>query len=417
MFARTGTSSGCAARTSGAAVTSCVALLAAACAGACGKDAGTQDAGVDAGADAGHPAQFCDGVTDDPLGPTAAQSLQRCLDATPDGGTLELPPLTFSLGAQLQITRPLTLRTATLGGDRRSCLQVGITCATLQAAPTLDAEGGVLVLGVTDHATLDHLVIDGNRGARLHGSAWTACQAGQLRHGQNLASTGCTDCAFTYSASVNALCGSALEWLGDGAHIAESIFQDNGDATSAGRADGLTLLRSDDADVSDNFFVDNSGVGLSIGGARNGTLATNQLRLQSVDTVAAIWLHGAGGASTGDFTGAQLSGNSIDCGAQLCDFGIALGSHAWDHAVANTSGGTVTANSIAGAKWGILAEGAGTASALVKVLHNTVNRPVTSATFSCGQRATASIDLSPDSLVDVGDDTTATASVEWHDCP
>ncbi len=360
---------------------------------------------------------FCDGVEDDPAGPTAALSLQRCIDATPDGGAAEIAPLVYLLAQQLIIARPVLLRTAALADDPRTCLTAGIVCAQLTAAADLDADGGLVVLTDTDHAGLDHLVLDGNRGARLGSPAAQACLAGDSRRGQNAAVDGCTDCSFTWSTSLNALCGSGLTWLGDAAQISNGLFEDNGDNDAGFSADGLTVLRSDGASIIDNIFVDNSGVSLSVGGARFGSISDNQLRQVELAVSAALWLRGAGGASTGDFTGAQILSNSIDCGAQLCDFGIAVGSHAWDATVANTEGGLVSASSVVGAKLGILAEGAGTSAAPLAIYFNTETRSAASAQFACGARTSYAIDLSPDSVIDAGSDTAPYSSVTWHDCP
>jgi hypothetical protein len=154
-----------------------------------------------------------------------------------------------------------------------------------------------------------------------------------------------------------------------------------------------------------------------VGGSRGSSISSNQIRQDDIALTAALWLRGAGGASTGDFTGAQLLGNSIDCGTQLCDFGIVIGSHAWDHTVANTEGGFVTTSSVVGAKLGFLAEGAGTAAAPLVIGSNSEVRTAATAQFSCGARDSFAIDLSPDSVVDAGGSTTAFASVTWHDCP
>jgi hypothetical protein len=383
---------------------------------ACGLAAGcapvhSTAAPVDGGADggdrndggAGARLEFCDGVEDDPAGPTAASSLQRCIDNAADGGVVEL--------------QPMTLRTATLGGNTRACTAPGIVCAQLQAAADFSADGGLLALGATEQVQLDHLILDGNRSARFGSAAARSCLAGDGRFGENAASNGCSDCGFTYSASMNALCGSGLDWVGDGAKITDSIFQDNGGGDAGYTADGLTLRRSDGAQVLDDIFVDNSAVALSVGGARAGHISNNQIRQVRSSAVAGIWLRGPGGASTGDLTQALVFGNSIDCGVQLCDFGIAIGSHAWNSNAANTEGAMVTANSVVGAKLGILAEGAGTAAAPLMIEFNSVTRSVSSAQFACGVRPSFAIDLSPDSVIDAGTDTSATSSEVFHDCP
>ncbi len=361
---------------------------------------------------------LCPGVTADASGGSgAAGAIQQCIDATPSGGTLALPAGSYRIDAQLQLARPITLTTAGLATSTGTCLDAGVSCAMLQAAPDLDVANGMLAVSATDHVAIDHLVLDGNRSARLGGAAAAKCAAGNNRNGFNAMNGGGADSSFTYSASIHALCGTGFEWRGDRATITHSVFRDNGEnAVKNMWSDGLTLLQSDGANVSGNRFENNSDVSFICGGARAATFKDNRLTQSTQVSFAGFMMDNFNGGTSGDFTGTTASGFVVDCTSLLCHFGIEIGPHPW-YLSANTIGGTVTGMTVTGARQGLNVEGGGTSAAPVRVFGNDVTGSPTSATFNCGTRSTSNLNFSPDSFVDRAGDTTPATNVTWHGCP
>lgn len=342
--------------------------------------------------------ELCRGVSVDRSGrQPATAALQTCVDRTGPGRTLELPPGTYRMNGQLQLRQAITLRTAGAPPDG-SCL-AGVACARLQAAPDLEVENGFVVLA-GEGVVLDHLVLDGNRSARLASTSARVCAGGHNRAGFNATAQECVDCAFLHSASINALCGSGLEWRGAGASIIGSTFKDNGDNSRHMMwADGLTLLQSDGAVVRNNEFIDNSDIGFISGGARHGHFVHNVVKQSRQLAFGGLMLDNFNGTTHGVFTGAVLAENSVDCTNQQCDYGIVLGPHAW-YPSANTRGGEVRGNVVRGAKLGIVASGAGTVDAPLVLFGNDVSGSPSSARFTCGVRQSANVVISPSSVVD-----------------
>ncbi|MBL8918254.1 MAG: hypothetical protein JNJ54_05300 [Myxococcaceae bacterium] len=358
--------------------------------------------------------ELCRGVTADRSGrQPATAALQACVDRTRAGGTLELPPGTWRMNGQLQLRQPITVRTAGAPPDG-SCL-AGVACARLQAAPDLEVENGFVVLAGSG-VVLDHLVIDGNRAARLGSTSARVCAGGHNRAGFNATAQECVDCGFLHSASINALCGSALEWRGAGASIIGSTFRDNGDNSRHMMwADGLTLLQSDGAVVRNNEFIDNSDIGFISGGARYGHFVHNVVKQSRQLAFGGLMLDNFNGTTHGVFTGAVLAENSVDCTNQQCNYGIVLGPHAW-YPSANTRGGEVRGNVVRGAKLGIVASGAGTPDAPLVLFGNDVSGSPSSARFTCGVRQSANLVISPGSVVDTRGESGA-ARFSVTNCP
>ena len=181
-------------------------------------------------------------------------------------------------------------------------------------------------------------------------------------------------------------------------------------------SDGLTLLRSNDAVVTGNHFEDNSDVDLIFGGGTNAVVSDNNVVHQGHPTYAGIMLDNFNNTTPGDFTGTVVTGNTVECGAQLCDFGIELGPRPW-YPSSNTLGGSVTGNTVRNAKQGINVAGAGTAEFPLVLYENSATGSPSSATFLCGVRQTSNFNISPDSVVDRRGDTTPVTTRTWEDCP
>jgi nitrous oxidase accessory protein NosD len=345
---------------------------------------------------------------------TLADALQDCIDRAASFSTLELPPGVYELHRQLVISKPITVTTA--GDDSTlSCVDRPDRCAILIAAPDLLVDNGIVFVGSTRNVTLEHVVIDGNRAARQSSIAAQFCLTGRTTIGFNAAILECASCRLEDVVSRNALCGSALVWSGRGALIQHSAFVDNGDATSAGMwADGLTLLYAPDSEVRVNQFVNNSDVALIMGYAVRSRIEENLVMQATQPAFAGIMLHNFGSDDVsfrGDFRDAVITDNTVDCGSQLCVFGIQVGPRPWD-VTRNVVGGDVHQNHVRGAKIGINADGAGTSRAQTRIFANDVSGVPAGEFFgSCPQPIpTAWMNIAPTSAVDRHGELIETAS-------
>lgn len=367
------------------------------------------------------PVTLCPGVSVTPDGTTdLGPAIQSCIDHIAAGGTLNLPPGVYGIGTQVYINKPFTLQTQGLAGSTASCEAAGSGCAVLKALPSFNTNGGgFLAVDSTHEVTLDHLILDGNRSARLGTVAASQCAAGNNRYGFNARMSGCTFCRVTSSVSKNALCGSGLEFRGNDGVITGNVFRANGqNAVGNMWADGLTVHYSDRATIADNIFIDNSDVALILGGGRNAVVQNNSISQPGQVVFAGLMLDNFNGSTSGDFTGALVTGNTIDCSAaRNCHFGIELGPHPW-YLSTNTLGGEVHGNTVTSARQGINVEGAGTAAAPLLLYGNTVSRSAPgSARFNCGTHQTSDFNISTDSVVNRNGDTSPVTSFAWHLCP
>lgn len=361
----------------------------------------------------------CPGVTVVADGSTdAAPALQQCVNNTPSGGTLAIPAATYGMSSQVIIDKPLTLRTSGTAGSTQSC--DAIACARLKATPSFNVgNGGFLVVQSTHDVTIDHMILDGNRAARLGTTAASQCAAAFNVWGFNARMSDCAFCRFTWNISENALCGSAIEYRGDDGIITNNIIRNNGQNSANNMwSDGITIHFSDRANVSNNTLINNSDVSLILGGARNATVMNNSLTQPGQVCFAAFSIDNFGGGTHGDFTGTTISGNTIDCSAaHNCHFGMNLGSHVWGVAP-NTLGGTITGNTVTNARQGIISDGGGTSASPMTLYNNNVTGSPTSAQFNCGTRATSNLNIyTPHSVVNRNGDTTPATNNQWHSCP
>ena len=361
-------------------------------------------------------------VPGNPSGPHYGTArFQQCLDL---GGTLELPAGVYMITAQLTIRNPIAIATAGMATRAGNCAEYPGECAVLTADPALFVRGGMVSVESTSGVQFDHIMLDGNRAARGASGASVRCRGTDTnppspdnRYGFN-ASLSCESCSFTHSASVNALCGTALEWKGGQAVIEDSAFLDNGDHdTDLMWADGLTLLTSDGASVRRNTFADNTDIDLICGGGMGTMIEDNSIRHANRAAFAGLMLDNFSRPEiAGDFTGAVVSENTIDCGpSRLCDFGIQIGGHPW-YLTRNTIGGTVTANTVRNVKQGIDVEGGGTQAAPVVLYGNTVDPISGEAPFRGCTHAVSPLNISDDSWVDRRGDPAPMTNLLWHNC-
>src|SRR5471030_3054375 len=117
-----------------------------------------------------------------------------------------------------------------------------------------------------------------------------------------------------------------MVWSGPQALIQRSAFVANGDAATPGMwADGLTLLYAPESEIRQNQFVDNSDVGLIIGYGVRSRVEQNTIVQRAQGAFAGLMLDNFNSdnlSSSGDFRDAVIADNTVDCGAQLCVFGI-----------------------------------------------------------------------------------------------
>ncbi len=363
---------------------------------------------VDIEATPGDMVAVCAGISADRGGgDDATSALQACIDAAPEGGTLALPAGVYRISGVLTVGKAMTLTTAGATGAGASCLEASAPrCAVLRAAldtqPSNAGTRGFVRLGIGPVAsvTLDHIVVDGNRGARLGGAAAAACAAGSNGDGINIGAV-CNGCTIRGVASARALCGSGLEWDGDGVTIQSSVFWGNGDhGTTNMWSDGLTIHKSDGAIVDHCRFVDNSDVGFISGGGVNAQYTSNYAAQFNQASFAALMLDNFNNGALGDFTNTVLSGNTVIC-SKACHFGIELGPHPW-YASPNIKGGTVEGNTVLGGHIEINAQGAGTAAQPIVIKNNNLGPTPSSAKFLCGTVGNLTpLNVSSDSVVDL----------------
>lgn len=362
-------------------------------------------------------ATVCPNVTADIGGGVSArQAVATCIANTAPGGVLDLPGGVYRIDGELSIDKPITIRTAGTAVGSPDCWDHDSpACAVLRADDNLAAARGFFYVRAASGVHLDRIVLDGNRGARLASAAAATCAAGNNGAGFNAHSDNCSGCSFARGMSARALCGTGWEWTGNLATIERNVFYQNGDHnTNMMWSDGLTLLGSDGATVRANRFVDNSDIDFISGGAANATFEGNYVHHVLQGSFGGLMLDNFNGGTSGNFALAQVKANAIDCGPQLCDFGIELGPHPW-YLSANIQGGTVTGNSVSGAKIQINAEGAGTAGQPIAVSGNVLGPSPASAVFGCGQtRAATAFNVSPDSFVTTAD---GTGKLVFHGCP
>lgn len=336
----------------------------------------------------------------DPTGANPAnEALQSCLNAQPVDAVFEIPAGHYRLDKQLKVKGPKTLRTQGTAQVTESCL--GTTpCATLFAGPELYEQGGLLAANATSGVVFDHIVLDGNRVARIGSNAYKGCKAGNNGWGFNAKASNCKDCSFNYSASINALCGTGFEWRGDDANIHHSIFSGNGDHFDTRVwADGLTLLQSNNAVVTDNQFIDNSDIGFIVGGGRNAKIKNNVIKQRAMRAFAGVMLDNFNGGTSGDFTGAVISDNNVQCDQDKCLYGMNLGPHAW-YQSRNIFGGSVVGNIISGGAIALNVDGVGTDTDPMYISGNTLateKNPIIPDTPPCKKLLSTTFSIGSDS--------------------
>ena len=324
----------------------------------------------------------------------AAAVLQKCIDDTPDGGTLELAVGYYAVGVGVTINKPMTLRTLGKSAADAPCKVDGSDCA--QIVPTASFVTPLGMLQVKASATVDHMVLNGLRGFRTGQPAYNKCKAGDNGPGHNGALL-CSSCAFTNSVSAYALCGTGLVVGGPNTKVTvtNSTFAYNGVHDQQNLwSDGLTVHDASQSVFSGNTFIDNTDVDLIFGGCQHCKIQNNKI-IHGPDVAggsfAALMIH-KWPTTSGSYDGVDVSGNSVDCGPnRRCGSGLYIASESWypetpfGTKVAGQTSGAIHDNSVVNAMNGLYVAAMGLEIYHTGVL-NAHNTPIPA---SCGKTLTS----------------------------
>ena len=331
-----------------------------------------------------------------------ADAIQACIDRAPASSIVEISGGKYVLNHQIVVSASITLRGAR---GASSCVAAPDDCAVLVAARDFADQWGLLVVRSTTNASLERLVLDGNRAERTESAPARFCVDGDNTYGFSAGVFECEGCRLDDVVSRNAVCGTGMVWIGGNATIEHSAFLSNGDAgTRSMWSDGLTLLSAPRSTIRDNTFENNSDVGLIIGYGVESRIEHNAIRQRTQPSFAGLMLDNFNSNDRdvrGDFRGAIIANNTIDCGAELCTFGLQVGPRPW-YPSNNIVGGEVHDNIVKGAKIGINVDGAGDRDAPTAIFSNTVEpAPVGSYFATCAQPIPATwMNIAPTSIVD-----------------
>jgi hypothetical protein len=301
----------------------------------------------------------------------AGAALASCIAQNVAAGAtvIELLPGRYYLGGILNLgaTSNVTIRTQNVSTGP-ACLDSGSApCAILTATPA-NPDALLLSNGATN-LVLNHIAIDGNIGPRRANNpsdTWGPNGAYNARIHT------CRGCQFLGFTSTRAVRGTGLEFDGDNAVFDGVFFYENGwgaSSASSSWSDGLTIWSSANVRIVNSKFIDNSDVDLILGNGPAAVIQNNVIANHANFAFAALMLDNFNGGFPGNFTGASVRNNTIDCANGMCGFGIMLGPHFWypSAAIIGTSA-TVSANVIT-TKQGIFTAGANGFS----ITGNTIN--------------------------------------------
>lgn len=335
---------------------------------------------------------------------SASDEIQACIDM--GAAVVSLPSGRIFLDRQISIKHPVTLTTTGATDGAPTCTEKSASCAHLVVSPNFNDSNGILAIANTQNVKLDHIIVDGNRSNRLRTPAAAQCAAGQNNYGKTITVHGCAHCTVNASTFQNALCGSPLEWIGDDATIANNLFVRNGDSRKKNMwADGLTTLQANDSRIIGNTLIDNSDVGLIVGGGRNLEVRNNRIQQKSVTAFAGLMLDNFSGSQSGDFKGAVISGNKIEC--EKCFFAFNIGPLPWYRPAKMIFGGEVSNNEILGGTLGLNIDGVSSTSPMrIRSNRFGISTPATKVRCRSGKVITstrfsvsAESSLTPDSSV------------------
>lgn len=290
----------------------------------------------------------------------ATPALKACIERAA-GQRIELLPGRYEIETTLDLGARSDLTLQTWGrSSAAACLSEGAPeCAVLVGS--VRNRGDVLFNSLgAKNLSLNYIAIDGNIGQRRAAFGDVNLPDGK---GYNATIHDCQNCRFIGFASVRALRGTALEFDGDHAVFERVLFRDNGwDIQSAPDskvwryADGLTVWSSKNIRITDSVFADNTDIDLILGNAPGAVIENNLFSNTHSYAFAALMLDNFT-RMPGDFSGAVIRKNRIECGEGMCGIGINIGPHMW-YAASPVTGGDIFENTVSGARQGILTNGA-----------------------------------------------------------
>ena len=331
----------------------------------------------------------------------AAPGINSCLNA--ENTTLALPPGRYLIKSTINIKYDgITLSTRGLSDDLTTCLKntTSNPCAVLIAAddfgeprPDNSFARAMLRIGSSkkpvNRVTLDHIALDGAKDARSkNGNITKKCGSGG--GGRNLMETGGSDNKLLYSASVNALCGTAIGWAvaktGIRSIIKNNFIANNGTGYPDNTiwSDGLTIGKVSNTIITGNLFQDSTDVDVVIGGATDTTFSNNIIYHPNLNSFAGFMLtnwslrDGSQPTEWADFRGLIVSDNTFRCNyrVQIC---VQIGIFPWFYPETGwenwrTMGGIFRNNEIYTQNQGINVGGGGTKNFPVILDGNKINK-------------------------------------------
>jgi peptidoglycan hydrolase-like protein with peptidoglycan-binding domain len=346
----------------------------------------------------------------------ASSAIQSCINGAGTDGIVDLPTGIYTLAHELTVNQPITLRTYGKRTSEPACSISDPSCAQLLAASTLVANPAVLVVNATS-INIDHLILDGNKDARR---SYVPSGGTYL---DVAVKTNCNNCSFTNSVFKNALKAGGLVIFGTGSN---TTFSNNTVAYSGIHdqqqwwSDGFDMGDGKNDTLTNNTFIDNTDGDVDIGGCTSCTITGNSITHTGSfrgSSFSAMVFQGfmtaPGGVQTtsGDFSGSDISHNTINCGNYRCGFGIYLGLRPWGYVLANLSGGSFHDNTITGAQQGIAID---SMARSMRFYNNTVTSSGGSflvGTVSSGWlRATSAYNVAAGAQVDFSGDSTPASS-------
>jgi hypothetical protein len=303
----------------------------------------------------------------------AGASLTNCITQNAAAGAtlIQLPPGRYYLNGVINLgaTSNLTIETQGVSSGP-ACLDAGAAaCAILTATPS-NTDSLLLSTGASN-LVLDHIALDGNIGPRrAHnpGDTWGPNGA------YNARIHACASCQFLGFTSTRAVRGTGLEFEGDNAVFSGVYFYENGWgalSASSSWSDGLTIWSSANVHITGSKFIDNSDIDLILGNGPSAVIENNTIGNHTNFSFGGLMLDNFNGGFPGNYTGAIVANNTIDCSTGMCGIGVMLGPHFWYQPppIIGTSA-AITGNVITGAKQSIFTAGANGFS----ITSNTINQ-------------------------------------------
>ena len=252
-------------------------------------------------------------------GKDASDVLQRCIDDADPGTRLQFQAgAIYTLGKPVSVHKPLELATAGVGKNRPACDSAGgPVCARFFLDPTTPYEEGAKETGAvfevsSDQVTIRHLVIDGM--GNLSAGFRKSCNPRAL-----IRISGSTSSIISKVVIKNNACGDALDIRKSKLiTIRDSSFTENGSSLS--RSSGIRVSGSQEVNIVNNFFFDNSKFAVHVLSCQDCQVDRNVAWHSAKLSKRAI---GAFRVVGGDVS---ISDNLSDCGGTGCVADFIVGS-------------------------------------------------------------------------------------------